>query len=230
MMGIADFPVEIFKAFASKSLEERRIKTETTKLLSPTTNPNDELSDRASITATSLSHSPSSSAITLACSPQQDGCPITPDDRDLSGSISHSLTSTLISSRLNNDSQVDIETQSQDSETGALNGESRLGHSSKSGRGRKNTSRHASQQNSAKGLQISFDTALGAGKGVSRIVGAGLKSPMDFTLGLAKGFHNAPKLYGDTTVRQADKITGFQSGLRAAGKVGFFERQSQLKY
>lgn len=38
-------------------------------------------------------------------------------------------------------------------------------------------------------------------------------------MSLAKGFHNAPKLYGDSTVRQADKITDFQSGLKAAGKV-----------
>ena len=42
---------------------------------------------------------------------------------------------------------------------------------------------------------------------------------MDFTLGLARGFHNAPKLYGDESVRQADKVTDLQSGLKAAGKV-----------
>lgn len=40
---------------------------------------------------------------------------------------------------------------------------------------------------------------------------------MDFSLGLAQGFHNAPKLYGDD-VRPAQKITGFGSGLKAAGK------------
>lgn len=40
---------------------------------------------------------------------------------------------------------------------------------------------------------------------------------MDFTLGLAQGFHNAPKLYGDE-VRPTGKVTGFQSGLKAAGK------------
>ena len=67
--------------------------------------------------------------------------------------------------------------------------------------------------------QISLDAALGASKGIGRIVGTGLKSPMDFTLSLARGFHNAPKLYGDESVRQADKITGIQSGLKAAGKV-----------
>ena len=67
--------------------------------------------------------------------------------------------------------------------------------------------------------QISLEAALGAGKSVKQIVGAGLKSPMDFTLSLAQGFHNAPKLYGDQSVRQADKVTGLQSGLKAAGKV-----------
>lgn len=67
--------------------------------------------------------------------------------------------------------------------------------------------------------QISLDAAVGAGKSIKQIVGAGLKSPMDFTLSLARGFHNAPKLYGDESVRQADKVTGLQSGLKAAGKV-----------
>jgi hypothetical protein len=71
--------------------------------------------------------------------------------------------------------------------------------------------------------QISLEAALGAGKSVKQIVGAGLKSPMDFTLNLARGFHNAPKLYGDESVRPADKVTGFQSGLKAAGKVRSFQ-------
>jgi hypothetical protein len=66
---------------------------------------------------------------------------------------------------------------------------------------------------------ITLESAIGASKGLSRIVNAGLKSPMDFTLGLARGFHNAPKLYGDDTVRPQEKITDFQSGLKAAGKV-----------
>lgn len=67
--------------------------------------------------------------------------------------------------------------------------------------------------------QISMDAALGAGKSIKQIVGAGFKSPMDFTLSVARGFHNAPKLYGDESVRQAHKVTGLQSGLKAAGKV-----------
>ncbi|KAL8899916.1 MAG: hypothetical protein Q9207_005949 [Kuettlingeria erythrocarpa] len=66
--------------------------------------------------------------------------------------------------------------------------------------------------------QISLDAAVGAGRGIGRIVGAGVKSPMDFTLNLARGFHNAPKLYGDESVRHPDKVTGIRSGLKAAGK------------
>ena len=49
---------------------------------------------------------------------------------------------------------------------------------------------------------------------------------MDFTLGIARGFHNAPKLYGDDTVRPQEKVTDLQSGLKAAGKefgLGFYD-------
>lgn len=67
--------------------------------------------------------------------------------------------------------------------------------------------------------KLTLENVTRAGKGIQRIVGAGLKSPMDFTLGLARGFHNAPKLYGDDTVREQPKVTDFQSGLAAAGKV-----------
>ncbi|GAB7351714.1 hypothetical protein MBLNU459_g2302t2 [Dothideomycetes sp. NU459] len=74
-------------------------------------------------------------------------------------------------------------------------------------------------------ISDSIDTALGTSKGVAKIVGAGFKSPMDFTHGLAKGFHNAPKLYGDK-VRKPDQVTDFRSGVMAATKefgYGFYD-------
>ena len=71
--------------------------------------------------------------------------------------------------------------------------------------------------------KLTLENATRAGKGVSRIVAAGMKSPLDFTLGLARGFHNAPKLYGDDTVRPQARVTDFQSGLKAAGKVYSFD-------
>lgn len=66
--------------------------------------------------------------------------------------------------------------------------------------------------------QEDMETLLLTGKGAWRFTEAGFKSPLDFTLALAKGFHNAPKLYGDETVRKPDKITDLSSGVRAAGK------------
>jgi hypothetical protein len=66
---------------------------------------------------------------------------------------------------------------------------------------------------------MATDFALDSGKGLSRIVGAGLKAPMEFTHNISKGFGNVPKLYGDETVRKDVKVTGLASGLSAAGKV-----------
>ncbi|TVY87532.1 hypothetical protein LAWI1_G008698, partial [Lachnellula willkommii] len=58
----------------------------------------------------------------------------------------------------------------------------------------------------APGMAKNF--ALDTNKGVSRIIGTGLKAPMDVTLGVAKGFGNLPKAYGDETVREKEKVTG----------------------
>lgn len=58
-----------------------------------------------------------------------------------------------------------------------------------------------------------------AAKGISRIGKAAFRSPMTFTVGMAQGAHNLPKLWGDKTVRPQEKITGFGSGLKAAVKV-----------
>jgi hypothetical protein len=41
---------------------------------------------------------------------------------------------------------------------------------------------------------------------------------MDLSLAVAQGFHNAPRLYGDQTVRKTTRITGMRSGLKAAGE------------
>lgn len=68
------------------------------------------------------------------------------------------------------------------------------------------------------GFAENVDAAMDTGKGLARIVGAGFKAPMEFSLGIAQGFHNAPKLYG-ADVRQSDKVTDFQSGIRTAAKV-----------
>lgn len=54
--------------------------------------------------------------------------------------------------------------------------------------------------------------AEGVGKSAQAIATA----PIDLSVALAQGFHNAPRLYGDDTVRRPTRVTGIRSGLRAA--------------
>ncbi|KAI1821588.1 hypothetical protein F4861DRAFT_532881 [Xylaria intraflava] len=63
-----------------------------------------------------------------------------------------------------------------------------------------------------------LEKILDGGRGVSNIISTGVKSPMNFCMGLAKGFRNAPNLYNDKTVRPTERVTDFRSGLRVAGK------------
>ncbi|KUI63156.1 Sterol 3-beta-glucosyltransferase UGT80A2 [Cytospora mali] len=54
-------------------------------------------------------------------------------------------------------------------------------------------------------------------EGVGRSAAALASAPIDLSVALAQGFHNAPRLYGDDTVRRPTRVTGISSGLRAAG-------------
>jgi len=60
--------------------------------------------------------------------------------------------------------------------------------------------------------------AKDVGGGIGRTGEAVARLPMDLTLAVAQGFHNAPRLYGDSTVRKPTRITGVKSGLKAAGE------------
>ena len=53
-------------------------------------------------------------------------------------------------------------------------------------------------------------------EGVSKSAHAIATAPVDLSVALAQGFHNAPRLYGDDTVRRPTRVTGIRSGLRAA--------------
>ncbi|KAI2465322.1 glycosyltransferase family 1 protein [Annulohypoxylon bovei var. microspora] len=57
------------------------------------------------------------------------------------------------------------------------------------------------------------DIEEGAGKTGRALAHA----PVDLFLSLAQGFHNAPRLYGDETVRRPIRVTGIRSGMKAAG-------------
>ena len=67
------------------------------------------------------------------------------------------------------------------------------------------------------GQDLAQDLAEDTGQGFIKTGEALAKAPMDLSLAIAQGFHNAPRLYGDSTVRTPPRISGFHSGLRAAG-------------
>ncbi len=54
------------------------------------------------------------------------------------------------------------------------------------------------------------------GHGAFKSAKALATAPVDLSVAVAQGFHNAPRLYGDDTVRRPPRITGVRSGLRAA--------------
>jgi UDP:flavonoid glycosyltransferase YjiC (YdhE family) len=70
---------------------------------------------------------------------------------------------------------------------------------------------------------VSKDVAKGIGHSAKAV----LEMPLETFVALTLGFRNAPRLYGDNTVRPPiDTITGFRSGLKAAGDeffLGFYD-------
>ena len=76
---------------------------------------------------------------------------------------------------------------------------------------------------STRSMGIAGAAATGAGLGLVKGTGLAMLHaatiPLDVVAATARGLHNAPRLYGDDTVRQQDRITGVGSGLKAAGKV-----------
>lgn len=73
-------------------------------------------------------------------------------------------------------------------------------------------------RNSGEAEEGSFEVVFHAvGKSVGRSAVALVMAPIELYFALCQGFHNAPRLYGDDTVRRPPHVTGFKSGLRAAG-------------
>jgi UDP:flavonoid glycosyltransferase YjiC (YdhE family) len=208
-MGIADFPVEILKSLKTASGDLK------------------ELHERT--------HSPSGTSTPAAASERTSTEDATsPADAASSGPSSGAASSAA--------TQSGQERPSPSPRTSAMSGVlSADGHTRSPSHHRQGShhSLHSRSQSGSRGPhhrerspaceevgQISLDTAISGARAVGTIVSAGVKSPMDFTLSLAKGFHNAPKLYGDDTVRKSEKIVDLQSGLKAAGRefgYGFYD-------
>ncbi|BAE55182.1 unnamed protein product [Aspergillus oryzae RIB40] len=65
--------------------------------------------------------------------------------------------------------------------------------------------------------EILAETGYHTSKFAKQVLNFAIMLPTDLTLSLAKGFHNAPKLYHDTTVQRIPRVRNVKSGFRAAG-------------
>lgn len=216
MMGVADFPIEVLHLLRIKPAARSSDGEESVH------------SPGSSTLKKDTTHTRSNTDVFVV----EEGTPVSPDASSVSLSTQASQTTEANADPgLPTPSQEQVHTLPSTSTPDhrrflgkSLGRSSSRSQSPKRGSGANTPGQHAERSNSASdAAHVSLDAAVGAGKGVGRMVGVGLKSPMDFTLSLARGFHNAPKLYGDESVRPADKVTDFQSGLKAAGKVGFDE-------
>lgn len=211
-MGVADFPVELLRALklANAESKERNAAKSPGRSDETLVEGQNKLSPRQSASSEHVSNGTSTESSTIA-----------------SASLISSETSSLQQSETDTSEPTTPRARSRERLPGGRDHRDFLkeqfgSRSRSSSRGRRT---QTDKPCDAAG-QWTLDSVIGAGKGVSRIVGVGLKSPMDFTMSLAQGFHNAPKLYGDDTVRKSQKVTGIQSGLKAAGKefgYGFYD-------
>ncbi|KAH7360873.1 putative glucosyl/glucuronosyl transferase [Rhexocercosporidium sp. MPI-PUGE-AT-0058] len=82
------------------------------------------------------------------------------------------------------------------------------------------------QPTSSKEHDMLSRTTAHRSKGIGRIAKAALQSPMDTSIRITEGFHNAPKLWGDNTVRPQQQVNNIKSGAKAIGKefaFGFYD-------
>jgi UDP:flavonoid glycosyltransferase YjiC (YdhE family) len=216
-MGIADFPVEILKSLKQSTndvKEGHEMHRASKSSPIPPSSQNPSSSDLTKVDTKSTVNS------SKATSPLSGDSPVTSPPRTPSLSTAKTV--------VDDESQRGRHSGSIASVFGP-DGESRHGSRRFSGHSRSRSRDPRGEQEFKPGedLQyITMESAISGAKAAGRIASAGIKSPMDFTLSIAKGFHNAPKLYGDDTVRKPDKITDFQSGLKAAGKefgYGFYD-------
>lgn len=215
MMGLADVPVEVIKALAVKNEHPSRGSSRQNSMAPTSGNQIPTLSQQK----TELGSSNKASGSGMPVMHEDGSVSLTPDDRRIPEITSPAGTeprplATRSDSSFSNGVHADHQKKSM---------MQKLGNHL--------TQHHLTNDASPSGSampRVHFDcpecrarlqAAAEAGSGVGRVVEAGLRSPMEFTLAMARGFHNAPKLYGDQSVRSPEKVTGIQSGLKVAGKV-----------
>ena len=222
MMGVADMPIQTLKLLnihpdaraASKKGKERAQGSEDTSQTGESSRAGRPTTSRTATGADSMMSGESTPPVVPSSAPgngkgvaTSPGAPGSPSHRAefmaeaFSASAQHSRSPSRDRGRLLSPDSC---------------GPKRKNSASSSGPARSETGSSSQFTENLKNMQV--DSAVDTGKGLARIVGAGFKSPMDFSLNVAKGFHNVPKLYGGE-VRKVDNVTDFKSGLTTAAKV-----------
>ena len=213
MMGLADLPVEAFQSIKTKALENHNHRADSTLL-----------ADHESQTI--------SSTISLPIMTSE-----VPEHHHKGlGLFHHHSNDTSIDATVTTSKGIsDIEPKtvsawaSTDTESPDLENET---VPSRIERATSTSSNHSSITSTSPSSNLGPYRTESGGKGrirernAAHVAEAVLKIPMDLSSSIAQGFHNAPRLYGDHTVRASENITGFQSGIKAAGKdlaLGFYD-------
>lgn len=210
MMGVADFPTETLKALHihPDSVKKKKEATEGDTTSSPDSESVGRISDEKTATQPGRTLSTTDTAVSSGASTPATSRSNSTFNFQESLARIQSPTSPLSRDGSSSAGRGSIPQSMADALKGQLQGT----------RPRSRSGSRPRSNSGAGGAENIMETAMDTGKGVRKIIGAGFSSPMDFTMGLAKGFHNAPKLYGDDTVRKSEQVTDFRSGIRAATK------------
>ena len=208
MMGVADFPIETLKALrihpdAAAAAKKKKQERKGSKEGSSGDDGQSEVAESSSTgpgkeSSTDGKDSPNTrdSMTSDVASPQSEGASTPQTSRTGSSSFNFQESMDKLQKQLN---PSDFRKDSNSSKAPA-------------------SSSNAADRPRSPGFSQLADTVTDTSKGINKIVGAGFKSPLDFTMAVTKGFQNAPKLYGDETVRKSDNVTDFKSGVRQASK------------
>ncbi|KAL1648560.1 hypothetical protein SLS61_006884 [Didymella pomorum] len=223
MMGVADMPIQTLKLLnihpdaraASKKGKERAQGSESTSNAGESSRPGRPTGSRTATGADSMSGQSTPPTVQSPGLDEKGSMRGAAMSQGAPGSPSH--RSTFMAEAFSASAQ---HSRSPSRERGRLLspdacGPKRKNSASSTGLSRSETGSSSNFTDNLKNMQV--DSAVDTGKGLARIVGAGFKSPMDFSLNVAKGFHNVPKLYGGE-VRKVDNVTDFKSGITTAAK------------
>ncbi|RXG50203.1 hypothetical protein VDGE_01069 [Verticillium dahliae] len=204
-MAIADFPRELFKSRPKSKKEESGPSTPQADS-TPTGSSGERGSSQQALTSDSLS------------SLQH---PTVQEDAEyLKAELQGTESSQIMSSNSSTFSGPAASSQTQLTHTESTASTEELGTNADRLKPQDNKPSSTRKTSSSSGFKLdeTAERVMGASESVGRIVTTGVKSPMNFCLGLARGFRNVPKLYGDETVRPVEKVTDLPTGLKVAGK------------